>query len=68
MDDDVNSTMHSPALLVLDEPTSSLDPDVALRARRGIIEQCEAGGAALLATPLRPIEWVTGAALQGMVK
>lgn len=46
----VKAIMHKPALLVLDEPTSSLDPDVALRARQGLIEQCEADGAALLIT------------------
>jgi ABC-2 type transport system ATP-binding protein len=36
----VKATMHSPALLVLDEPTASLDPDVALRVRTGLLAQC----------------------------
>jgi ABC-2 type transport system ATP-binding protein len=46
----VKATMHAPALLVLDEPTSSLDPDIAQRARHGLIEQCQTDGAALLIT------------------
>jgi ABC-2 type transport system ATP-binding protein len=44
------ATMHHPRLLVLDEPTASLDPDVALRARAGIESLCEADGTALLVT------------------
>ncbi|HEY3002801.1 MAG TPA: ABC transporter ATP-binding protein [Kribbellaceae bacterium] len=46
----VKATMHSPALLILDEPTASLDPDVALRVRTGLLDQCQRGGAALLVT------------------
>ena len=46
----VKATMHEPALLVLDEPTSSLDPDVARRARHGLLAQCREDGAALLVT------------------
>lgn len=46
----VKATMHAPALLILDEPTASLDPDVALRVRTGLLELCETEGTALLVT------------------
>src|SRR5437868_14373778 len=46
----VRATLHRPRLLVLDEPTASLDPDVALRVRAGLEETCDATGAALLVT------------------
>jgi len=46
----VRATLHRPELLVLDEPTASLDPDVAQRVRRGLLELCERDGAALLMT------------------
>jgi ABC-2 type transport system ATP-binding protein len=42
--------MHAPALIVLDEPTASLDPDVALRVRNGLFDQCANQGTALLVT------------------
>jgi len=46
----VKSVLHHPALLVLDEPTASLDPDVALRVRTGLREISEDEGTALLVT------------------
>ena len=46
----VKSVLHEPQLLVLDEPTASLDPDVALRVREGLREVSEDDGTALLVT------------------
>ena len=46
----VKATLHRPRLLVLDEPTASLDPDVALRVRTGLRELCDEAGTALLVT------------------
>jgi ABC-2 type transport system ATP-binding protein len=46
----VRSTLHRPRLLVLDEPTASLDPDVAQRVRGGLLDLCERDGTALLMT------------------
>jgi ABC-2 type transport system ATP-binding protein len=44
------SILHRPRLLVLDEPTASLDPDVAQRVRAGLLDVCAQDGTALLVT------------------
>jgi ABC-2 type transport system ATP-binding protein len=46
----VKATLHRPALLVLDEPTASLDPDVSARVRAGLQGLCDDQGTALLIT------------------
>ena len=46
----VKATLHRPQLLVLDEPTASLDPDVAHRVREGLERICDEEGTALLIT------------------
>jgi ABC-2 type transport system ATP-binding protein len=57
----VKATLHNPALLVLDEPTASLDPDVAYRVRSGLLAFCDQTGAALLITShdMREVEFLT---------
>jgi ABC-2 type transport system ATP-binding protein len=46
----VRATLHRPRLLVLDEPTASLDPDVARRVRTGLLDLSRENGCALLMT------------------
>jgi ABC-2 type transport system ATP-binding protein len=46
----VKAILHDPALLVLDEPTASLDPDVAYRVRNGLLDVAATDGTALLVT------------------
>jgi ABC-2 type transport system ATP-binding protein len=46
----VRATLHRPRLLVLDEPTASLDPDVAARVRDGLRQFSAEDGTALLIT------------------
>ncbi len=52
----VKATLHRPRLLILDEPTASLDPDVALRVRTGLARLCEEEGTALLITSHNMLE------------
>jgi ABC-2 type transport system ATP-binding protein len=52
----VKAAMHRPRLLVLDEPTASLDPDVALRVREGLRELGAELGTALLVTSHNMVE------------
>src|SRR2546430_2476337 len=52
----VKATLHRPRLLVLDEPTASLDPDVALRVRTGLQELAREEGIALLVTSHNMLE------------
>ena len=46
----VKSTLHQPVLLVLDEPTASLDPDVARRVRDALLAIHREFGTTLLVT------------------
>jgi ABC-2 type transport system ATP-binding protein len=50
------AVLHRPRLLVLDEPTASLDPDVALRVRTGLREISAEQGTALLVTSHNMVE------------
>ena len=46
----VKASLNRPRLLVLDEPTASLDPDIALRVRTGLERLSAEEGTALLIT------------------
>ncbi len=46
----VKATLHRPRLLVLDEPTASLDPEVAMRVRQGLLDLARTEGSTLLVT------------------
>ena len=46
----VKAVLHRPRLLVLDEPTASLDPDVAQRVRAALLDVHREDGTALLVT------------------
>lgn len=52
----LKATLHRPMLLVLDEPTASLDPDVALKVRTGLTRLCAEDGTALLVTSHNMVE------------
>ncbi len=57
----VKATLHRPQLLVLDEPTASLDPDIALKVRTILLDVCASSGAGLLVTShdMREVEMLT---------
>jgi ABC-2 type transport system ATP-binding protein len=52
----VKSSLHQPRLLVLDEPTASLDPDVAHRVRSGLLDICATDGTSILVTSHNMLE------------
>ena len=53
------AVLHRPQLLVLDEPTASLDPDMAARVRDALLEINRRDGTALLVTSHNMREVVT---------
>ena len=52
----VKAILHRPRLLILDEPTASLDPDVALRVRTGLQALCRDEHTTLFVTTHNMVE------------
>jgi ABC-2 type transport system ATP-binding protein len=54
------AVLHRPALLILDEPTASLDPDIANRVRRALMEVHKRDGSGMLVTShnMREVEFL----------
>ena len=52
----VKAILPQPSLLILDEPTASLDPDVAFRVRSGLLDVAANDGTALLVTSHNMLE------------
>ena len=52
----VKAVLHQPSLLVLDEPTASLDPDVANRVRSALLDITATDGTAMLVTSHNMLE------------
>jgi len=52
----VKAVLHRPRLLVLDEPTASLDPDVAMRVRTGLQALCRDEATTLFVTSHNMLE------------
>jgi len=52
----VKAVLARPSILVLDEPTASLDPDVAYRVRAGLLDVAANDGTALLVTSHNMLE------------
>jgi ABC-2 type transport system ATP-binding protein len=52
----VKAALHRPALIVLDEPTASLDPEVALQVRTGLRQLSDDDHTALLVTSHNMVE------------